>query len=101
RHTRSTRDWSSDVCSSDLDAATRAELESQLKAGMSAEAVKKAMADVRGNQARAAVAQALASDANVRSVLSRDLIRQALDDAQLQIGRASCRDRVERWRCGG
>src|SRR5207247_5754619 len=33
RHTRSTRDWSSDVCSSDLVAAAKAELIAGLPAG--------------------------------------------------------------------
>src|SRR5258707_6525370 len=34
RHTRYWRDWSSDVCSSDLDDAVRLVVESQLRAGV-------------------------------------------------------------------
>jgi hypothetical protein len=66
------------------DALMRQELEDQLKANMSAEAVKKAMGtDVRGSEARAAVARML-SDAGVRSVLQKDVIRQALSNGELR-----------------
>lgn len=73
------------------NADMRAELESQLKANMSAEAVKKAMAsDVRGGQARAAVARVL-GDASVRQALQRDAVRKALDNGDLRKAMADVR----------
>src|SRR5690606_40657170 len=51
RHTRSSRDWSSDVCSSDLDEVGLTGLENRRPAQLSG-----------GQQQRAAIARALASN---------------------------------------
>src|SRR5690349_23240209 len=76
RHTRSLRDWSSDVCSSDLDAAAR-----------------DAVGRARGRRVRDAVG--LQVLVRRRAGVARP-IEQPDDSgvAQLEIGRASCRERV-------
>src|SRR5207249_7248629 len=93
RHTRSKRDWSSDVCSSDLLIETRAYARADREKGRFRSfllgTLKHFIADVR-DRGRA---------------LKRGggMILQNLDDkataeaeVQIEIGRASCRERVEK-----
>src|SRR5699024_11971947 len=79
RHTRSKRDWSSDVCSSDL-----------LRAAQHDRRLGPGLADLlRGPQSLIAVA---GRHPNVGD----DQVGPVLEE----IGRASCRERVERWVVG-
>src|SRR5690606_41094484 len=90
RHTRFSRDWSSDVCSSDLALEGVADhLRGVLEVGLAAEAEHLAAA---GGEL---VAQVLG---DVRGRLDRvDAVEDRLDRGQaggVEIGRASCRERV-------
>src|SRR5699024_11914320 len=87
RHTRSKRDWSSDVCSSDLASGDRLLISLLVHAkekksffGLGAEATVHIWGRPRLDQA----AQTL-----------------RLADVELEIGRASCRGRVWSWGVGG
>src|SRR5207247_6543619 len=97
RHTRSTRDWSSDVCSSDLSGERIAPLRAQLIGNIFIPAGKR---------------NRLESDRlNLVDVLRRELddltdgiVVDAVDDRHHQrdfdadeIGRASCRERCDVW----
>src|SRR5207247_5475626 len=94
RHTRSTRDWSSDVCSSDL--AIRAPIP-----GRTGRLLLRA-----GNLVRANSADPLVVINQIHPILVRFAVpQQSLGDLQryrknrlpvlVKIGRASCRERVE------
>src|SRR5690606_41063131 len=94
RHTRFSRDWSSDVCSSDL-----AKNPDQLMTGL-----RKALADVSARKA----AGAAAATSNLEPVAGDNFAYIANyrtmkwdGDVQAQIGRASCRERVESAGGGG
>src|SRR5207249_7290453 len=76
RHTRSKRDWSSDVCSSDLGTIACGE-----------------PLDPRGGIAHQG------SEGHV--VRERTVIEEQGDATAAEIGRASCRERVEIWVGGG
>src|SRR5690606_39762419 len=76
RHTRFSRDWSSDVCSSDLSAELAHELKNPL-------AIIKASVDVLRNQLDPK------REHPAFGYLSDEVMRLS------QIGRASCRERVE------
>src|SRR5258707_5706782 len=81
RHTRYWRDWSSDVCSSDLGNPNNV-----------------ANPDAYGNLERAVLAGTARQRAHLtewEQQLALGLIRQPLPDLHIdQIGRASCRERV-------
>src|SRR2546429_2827069 len=82
RHTRCSRDWSSDVCSSDLEASrSRAVgyVETSLRDGLTLRGLLKRLAGARGRLAVAGTPEQVA-----------DII----EDWFRQIGRASCRERV-------
>src|SRR5690349_25165119 len=83
RHTRSLRDWSSDVCSSDLWRSAR-ELLTFDPAKCAADAGLSLSGLAEGDVARATE--------SVRVALAER--RAKLDE---EIGRASCRERGERW----
>src|SRR5690606_41063405 len=89
RHTRFSRDWSSDVCSSDLRGCW--------------ETLIGPRAIVR--RYREAVARHSASPLinNLDNVTFGDIVAamDLSDVAATEIGRASCRERVERWGGGG
>src|SRR5207247_8156437 len=95
RHTRSTRDWSSDVCSSDL-----------VQGENIPEAVLRALAQNEGRRlsdlARAIRRPAAQLGGVVQELVSIDVLRRGEDgalwfvDPVFQIGRASCRERVNR-----
>src|SRR5206468_9969427 len=81
RHTRSDRDWSSDMCSSDLAwiaDLTPARAEALLRSVLAAAVAPAGIA----HRARSLLGEALAWQARWREALSA------------QIGRASCRERV-------
>src|SRR5207245_6324185 len=80
RHTRCYRDWSSDVCSSDL-------AESKLRAALLA-AKQVSSARIQTLKEERCNAVALLLD-------EADTEKQAAAASQIQIGRASCRERVE------
>src|SRR5207247_4413177 len=97
RHTRSTRDWSSDVCSSDLDEPLLFRLrDAQLVVGV---------LDVSGQLVPGRrlllgradeVLDVIEIDARqVRAPVGQRLAPEQLE--ALQIGRASCREGGERW----
>src|SRR5690606_39734145 len=82
RHTRFSRDWSSDVCSSDLGAPLRhfPSLAALLTA-VAADGFRRLVAEIDGHLARAEAAAAAEG--------------RRLDPRTRQIGRASCRERGE------
>src|SRR5690606_40161838 len=82
RHTRFSRDWSSDVCSSDLLLVTELE---HVRGGQAGGDLGGAARVEQRGQARAG------ADRHVEAALGADL--QVF--LQLQIGRASCRERLE------
>src|SRR5699024_11965910 len=94
RHTRSKRDWSSDVCSSDLAAdfvidrmlrpATEAAIEERVDQMLEEET---------------AVSSPLEEMEEVVDAIPNDFIREQA--RSLQIGRASCRERAEMSGVGG
>src|SRR5207245_7773508 len=92
RHTRCYRDWSSDVCSSDL-VALALTIGPAVKSKGDARAGSIVVVDARGAYARdslAAVA-ALLSSRRLRGVSLDELVASAASE----IGRASCRERVQ------
>src|SRR5439155_9040095 len=92
RHTRWPRDWSSDVCSSDLSAC----------AGTAAAVVLHQLAAAAEQSRGAAGVSVAAGPAGLAAALcgsAGDLALAAAD--QLEIGRASCRERVEDLGVGG
>src|SRR5207253_5477463 len=93
RHTRWPRDWSSDVCSSDLAAAGEpcgmTPARNRLAARLDADETHVAIVDERVEHPDGVAPPADARD---------DRVRQAAGELEdLQIGRASCRGRVEAW----
>src|SRR5207247_4071149 len=83
RHTRSTRDWSSDVCSSDLLHVLDARRERVAP---------------RGFNGRGAIAVELPD--GVDQCVDEGSVERGIDvevAAAVEIGRASCRERVSMW----
>src|SRR5207253_4830230 len=91
RHTRWPRDWSSDVCSSDLDASLVALVATQPEATVleAAHAAARAGILARGTKLRF-------SHELYRAALYRDVdaAKRARVHGAIEIGRASCRERV-------
>src|SRR5690606_39504960 len=88
RHTRFSRDWSSDVCSSDL-----------ARAGCS-ERFRRTVIPERSEKAKTLIRQDSHCVRNDKSELSRGSlgrvdVAQRTDQTAGKIGRASCRERVE------
>src|SRR5690606_39627278 len=101
RHTRFSRDWSSDVCSSDLDpnrlqslvdpgALARLDLVQVLRDGKAAL--------FAANLGLAAYQRRLAEQLGIEPGAE---LKAAAQEAQAQIGRASCRERGEVTGCAG
>src|SRR5207253_5338339 len=89
RHTRWPRDWSSDVCSSDLG-ADQAHEDDTLRALRAATEARVALGERFA--VRAAVERLTGTDVEaVRALLAQ----AAAGDLLVEIGRASCRERVE------
>src|SRR5690606_40231029 len=91
RHTRFSRDWSSDVCSSDLDGR---DAEYAIARGFDVHP-----SDGSPNMARLA-GERLGFDVPVLRFSELEAV-EAFDAVWCQIGRASCRERVESWVGGG
>src|SRR5690606_41205577 len=83
RHTRFSRDWSSDVCSSDLALARHVGIHHPLLLG----------AELSAQHCRLALAQRRLVD--VELVRVHRTLDHHLAEAVAQIGRASCRERVK------
>src|SRR5207249_5536472 len=91
RHTRSKRDWSSDVCSSDLQPRLLADRVRGLAGVAEARVVRHLPAALTVELREVEPAALMPGPRGTRLV--------AVDAAghALQIGRASCRERVEEW----
>src|SRR5207249_8205887 len=92
RHTRSKRDWSSDVCSSDLGSRGigRAIVERLAQDGAVVAFIYR-----RDAKAAAEVEAAVRARGRAATALQADLGAPAEVAAALEIGRASCRERGE------
>src|SRR5699024_11977692 len=90
RHTRSKRDWSSDVCSSDL----KTSLSSMFEAVGSYAAGTMSLEDVEEFEAKAC--PTCGSCSGMYTANSMNCLTEVLE-----IGRASCRERVWCWGGGG
>src|SRR5690606_40745770 len=88
RHTRFSRDWSSDVCSSDLVATSLGLGVKQISAGI----VHLGIVDSAGNPVLVVLILAITAIATVSVVTGLDKGIKWLSN---KIGRASCRERVE------
>src|SRR5207247_4310900 len=93
RHTRSTRDWSSDVCSSDLGAPAHGLDRAQRGAG-------EQIAAERSENERDGAADEEGGTQAAQG-LGPVLARRADDEDDVQIGRASCRERETMGGGGG
>src|SRR5207302_4736164 len=100
RHTRFSRDWSSDVCSSDLTLmiATAVWSVTLPAALLMVELLNAAPSAVRRNGKYVAVKLALAARMYVKAIA---MPMPAMAPTAGEIGRASCRERVEEWGGGG
>src|SRR5699024_12104943 len=93
RHTRSKRDWSSDVCSSDLDiggALALAAVQKGNKANVCSYAMKLATPNWFGGDP--VIAYAILNDCVLQKGASEEEVKAF--EALEKIGRASCRERV-------
>src|SRR5699024_12026700 len=97
RHTRSKRDWSSDVCSSDLiqDIVIR------YKRMQGYEANWIPGTDHASISTEAKVVEKLRNEGKTKKELGRDKFLEECWDWTEEIGRASCRERVYRTVDGG
>src|SRR5437868_12056786 len=86
RHTRSKRDWSSDVCSSDLRAVA-----SDIERGISS----------RLHLPQPGNSWPHLQTAPMFEVVAFIVVDRMRSRANQEIGRASCRERVEMWGGGG
>src|SRR5690606_41069334 len=91
RHTRFSRDWSSDVCSSDLAGGRNVDRERRAQAESGVEMVVHL-------HVVAAVPPALLGDLVLERVCDLLADREAGEKVLREIGRASCREGV--WKCG-
>src|SRR5437660_2070831 len=94
RHTRWPRDWSSDVCSSDLQAATGLPVMRGVVTGGSG-FLGSHVADVLAERGHDVTVVDVSPTHRHRWVAADLLDRDALAAAFREIGRASCRERVE------
>src|SRR5207249_7949006 len=93
RHTRSKRDWSSDVCSSDLDVADGTATDSQTNPD--ALAIRVAARLQRESLPK------LRTVINATGILLHTNLGRAPLAEEAEIGRASCRERGENGEVGG
>src|SRR5207247_7042537 len=89
RHTRSTRDWSSDVCSSDLKAQQVVR-----EVGMSAEALRASLHTIRLGEMKAQDGKKRLIEANLRLVVSiaKRYTNRGLRSEERRVGK-ECRSR--------
>src|SRR5690606_40113409 len=97
RHTRFSRDWSSDVCSSDLIDPSSAGPLADLTLPTLLETLKPVFDERDAEAEMLAFEQALA----IARGFVEASIRQRAAKLRAEIGRASCREREERWVGGG
>src|SRR5690606_40061874 len=94
RHTRFSRDWSSDVCSSDLRRITSSSsLSSSNPLEVPLIRVEQPPRLSRNRRSRS-VTSPLFDQEQSQNVISRSFVSDAVD---VKIGRASCRERVQIW----
>src|SRR5207247_3394484 len=87
RHTRSARDWSSDVCSSDLESPERTRPSTRRDGELKASRLGRPILRIRESRGRLAATDEQHDE---------DRGEDPRDGAgELQIGRAACRERVE------
>src|SRR5436853_5847983 len=89
RHTRCLSGWSSDVCSSDLNLLDPPEKKTSVSFRLSIGA------KILGSTAQCSVAIFLAPMALTSPLTPLELLRKPRNWERLEIGRASCRERVE------
>src|SRR5690349_22009244 len=89
RHTRSLRDWSSDVCSSDLDVGNNA-----------VKALEGRAAALIANHGLVAIGPRPDKVLHVTALIERTA-QISWGARALEIGRASCRERVQIWVAAG
>src|SRR5207253_6837853 len=101
RHTRWPRDWSSDVCSSDLSARAARTPPPRGSAGSSSAPGQRQYEPAARRRSRLAVKTANPlRTVGLAIILSWGWKRAAIA-LVAEIGRASCRERVERWEGAG
>src|SRR5207247_4288516 len=94
RHTRSTRDWSSDVCSSDLGISSGGKNGNAISAHPTT-AIQKSGEDFTSTGERErTIRKATTSIKLNKTIAAPDAYGEAWNSGT-QIGRASCRERVE------
>src|SRR5699024_12223749 len=91
RHTRSKRDWSSDVCSSDLTLTAMAKTKGEARWGFEATIVAGVIAD-QGPHRQPHLIHAMSMDRPGHNPAVRAL--EAIRHLMGEIGRASCRERA-------
>src|SRR5699024_11321458 len=101
RHTRSKRDWSSDVCSSDLLAGLR--LGTIVSQEQNINSCRKIISPFSVNVAALCAGIASLNDTEYENFVKEQTIasRDALFEGLCEIGRASCRERGEDWEVTG
>src|SRR5690606_40827557 len=100
RHTRFSRDWSSDVCSSDLNTPlfpSKGNLQEESQQVVAKKSAKKPVKPAK--VARSAAGKASGSAKAVKKVPAKKAATKAAKPAE--IGRASCRERGECTAGGG
>src|SRR5699024_11328668 len=98
RHTRSKRDWSSDVCSSDLFERSGSALQSYLGARATIEALSHSFQNLLADKKRQAP-QILFVGNHMSSTYIQDLFDVLENKDVSKIGRASCRERDKKYVC--
>src|SRR5207249_8749956 len=101
RHTRSKRDWSSDVCSYDLEYALDVVHETAKFLGTG---VANILNIFNPEVVVICGGVTLAGEklfAPLRGEVKRRAFKPAVDACRIEIGRASCRERVGQWVGGG
>src|SRR5690606_40166328 len=100
RHTRFSRDWSSDVCSSDLVRQFLAPVGQQFGAGQAGDG-EDGHGQRQGGKQRQGGGRATTEAPNRQAACDTPAIGGTIHGAQYQIGRASCRERRARTAGGG
>src|SRR5699024_11815557 len=91
RHTRSKRDWSSDVCSSDL--RTKLHLANAIYVNEGTQVNDSCLNTLASDYYCYSYAADFAGDNRAANEAVKNFVSEQTDE----IGRASCRERVEKW----
>src|SRR5207247_4845136 len=97
RHTRSTRDWSSDVCSSDLTAASSGPKSEIRNPKSDIEWLRQAKGSLAGEDVEPMTQGGLGFLFDVQRARFDGAIVARWHIGDEEIGRASCREREEMW----